>query len=68
MKMSAFSINDHVRFQLMGPEGRINGSGRIAKILPVGKSFWLHVVQDDGSTRMIYEATTKLELMELEAA
>jgi hypothetical protein len=52
----------------MGPEGRINGSGRIAKILPVGKSFWLHVVQDDGSTRMIYEATTKLELMELEAA
>ncbi len=66
--MSAFRLNDHVRFSTMTPEGRLFGYGRIAKIFPAGNSHWLHVEQDDGSMRMLFEATSTIESIELETA
>ena len=66
--MSALHLNDQVRFRTMTPEGLLIGSGIIAKIFPAGQSHWLHVRQDDGNTRMLFEATTQIEVIELEAA
>lgn len=66
--MSAFRINDHVRFRTRTPEGPLSGSGDIIKIFPAGQSYWLHVRQVDGSIRMLYEATTQIEVLELETA
>jgi hypothetical protein len=66
--MSAFRINDHVRFRTLTPEGPLSGNGDILKIFPAGQSHWLHVRQGDGSIRMLYEATTQIEVLELEAA
>ncbi len=64
--MSAFQIDDHVRFRIMNAEGPLTGAGRIIKIFPAGKSYWLHVRQDDGSVRMLFEATTQVEAMDVE--
>ncbi len=66
--MSAFRINDHVRFRTRTPEGPLSGSGEIIKVFPAGLSHWLHVRQADGSVRMLHEATTEVEVLELEAA
>lgn len=66
--MSQFDINDHVRFRVMTPEGALTGSGQIIKVFAAGQSHWLHVRQDDGTVRMLYEATTQIEALELEAA
>lgn len=65
--MSAFRVNDHVRFRSLTPEGPLSGSGDILKIFPAGQSYWLHVHQGDGSIRMLYEATTQIEILEPEA-
>lgn len=65
--MSAFRVNDHVRFRSLTPEGPLSGSGDILKIFPAGQSYWLHVRQGDGSIRMLYEATTQIEILEPEA-
>lgn len=53
---------------MMTPEGRLGGQGRISKIFPAGNSYWLHVRQDDGLTRMVFEATTNVELIQMEVA
>jgi hypothetical protein len=66
--MTAFRINDHIRFRTLTTEGPVTGSGEILEILPAGKSHWLHVRQSDGSVRMLFEATTQAEALELEAA
>lgn len=66
--MSAFQVNDCISFSMMTPEGRLGGQGRISKILPAGNSFWLHVLQDNGLTRMVFEATTNVEHLEIETA
>lgn len=66
--MSQFRIHDPVRFRVMTPEGAISGDGQIIKIFPAGQSFWLHVRQEDGSVRMLYESTTQVERLETEAA
>lgn len=66
--MSQFHINDHIRFRVMTAEGALTGDGRITKIFPAGQSHWLHVRQDDGSVRMLYESTTRIESLELAAA
>lgn len=66
--MSAFRINDHVHFRTMTPDGPLSGSGIVAKIFPAGQSHWLHVRQEDGHVRMLFEATTQIEVLELEAA
>ncbi len=66
--MSAFRINDHVHFRTRTPEGPLSGGGDIIKIFPAGQSYWLHVRQEDGSIRMLYEATTQIEVLELETA
>jgi len=64
----ALHINDPIRFQTMPPEGHLSSSGIIAKILPLGQSHWLHVLQGDGNVRMLFEATTQIDVVELEAA
>ena len=66
--MSAFQLNDHVRYLPLTPEGPLSGSGVVTRILPGGHSHWLHVQQDDGHVRMLFEATTVIEVVELEAA
>ena len=67
--MSAFRINDHVRFRIITAEGPLTGSGRVIKIFSAGKSYWLHVQQDDGSgIRMLFEATTQIETLDIEVA
>ena len=66
--MSQFQINDHVRFRVMTAEGALTGNGQIIKMFPAGQSQWLHVRQDDGAVRMLYESTSQLERLELEAA
>lgn len=66
--MSAFRVNDHVRFRTRTPDGPLTGSGEIIKIFPSGQSHWLHIRQGDGSVRMLYEATTQVDVLELEAA
>lgn len=66
--MSAFNLNDHVRFRTLTPEGPFSGSGQIIKIFPGGDSHWLHVRQEDGNVRMLFEATTQIDVLELEAA
>jgi hypothetical protein len=66
--MSAFRINDHVRFRTLTPEGPFSGSGQVIKILPGGDSHWLHIRQDDDHVRMLFEATTQIDVVELEAA
>lgn len=66
--MSAFRLNDHVRFHTMTPEGPFSGTGQIVKSFPAGQSHWLHVRQDDGSIRMLFQATTQIDVVELEAA
>jgi len=43
-------------------------TGEIIKIFPAGQSYWLHVRQGDGVVRMVYEATTQIETLDLEAA
>ncbi len=66
--VSAFQVNDCIHFSMMTPDGRLGGRGRIAKIFPAGNSYWLHVLQDDGLTRMVFEATTTIERLEIESA
>jgi hypothetical protein len=66
--MSQFRINDHVRFRVMTSEGALTGSGQVIKVFPAGQSHWLHVRQGNGAVRMLYEATTQIEALELEAA
>lgn len=64
--MSAFRIDDQVRFRIINAEGPLTGTGQVIKIFPAGQSYWLHVRQDDGSIRMLFEATTSIEVLELE--
>lgn len=59
---------DHVRFSTLTPEGAFFGMGQIIKIFPAGQSYWLHVRQEEGSVRMLYEATSQIEVLEFEAA
>lgn len=66
--MSQFLINDHVRFRVMTAEGALTGHGQIIKLFPSGNSHWLHVRQEDGSVRMLYESTTQVEHVNLETA
>ena len=66
--MSAFHINDQIRFRTLTPEGPFTGTGKVVNINPVGYSHWLHVLQEDGHVRMLFEATTQIEVLELEAA
>jgi hypothetical protein len=66
VRMSAFHIDDYVRFRIINAEGPLAGMGRIIKIFPAGQSYWLHVRQDDGSVRMLFEATSKIDVTELE--
>ena len=66
--MSAFAINDHVSFRTMTPEGPLSGRGLIIKIFQAGQSHWLHIKQDDGSVRMLLEATTTVDVLEFETA
>ena len=66
--MSAFRVADHVRCRMITPDGPLSVTGEIIKIFPSGQSHWLHVRQGDGAVRMIYEATTQIEVLELEAA
>ncbi len=66
--MSQFCIDEQIRFRVMTAEGPLNGTGQIIKIFPAGQSYWLHVRQEDGSVRMLFEATTRVERLELEAA
>lgn len=66
--MSGFRVADPVRFRTMTPDGPLSGAGVITKIFPTGTSYWLHVRQEDGSVRMLFEATTTIDVLELEAA
>lgn len=66
--MSAFRTNDHVHFRTMTPDGPFSGTGQIIKIFSAGQSHWLHIRQEDGNVRMLFEATTQIEVLELEAA
>jgi hypothetical protein len=66
--MSLFRINDHIRFRVMTAEGALTGDGLIIKIFPTGQTHWLHVRQNDGSIRMLYESTSQIERLELTAA
>ena len=49
------------------PDGPLSITGEIVKIFPAGQSYWLHVRQGDGAVRMVYEATTQIDALELEA-
>lgn len=64
----AFKTNDEVAFSTMTPDGRIAGTGRIVAIFAGGRSFWLHVLQPDGTVRMLFEATTSIQVREAEPA
>jgi hypothetical protein len=66
--MSAFRIEDHVRCRMVTPDGPLSITGQIIKIFPAGQSYWLHIRQDDGAVRMVYEATSQINALELEAA
>ncbi len=66
--MSAFKVQDHVQFRTLTPDGPMTGSGQIVKIFPTGQSHWLHIKQVDGSVRMLLEATTTVDVLELEPA
>jgi len=66
--MSSFRVADHVRCRMITPDGPLSITGEIVKIFPAGQSHWLHVRQGDGAVRMVYEATTQIESLELEAA
>ena len=66
--MSALRIEDHVRCRMVTPDGPFSITGEIIKIFPAGQSYWLHVRQGDGAVRMVYEATTQIEALDLEAA
>ena len=56
-------INDQIQFVTMTPDGPVRGAGKVAAIYPAGKSHWLHVLQESGTVRMMFEATTKIEVM-----
>ncbi len=66
--MLAFSINDQISFRTLTPDGPYSSTGQVIKILPGGDSHWLHIRQEDGNVRMLFEATTQIEVLELEAA
>lgn len=66
--MSAFRISDHIRFRTITPDGPLSGTGEVIKIFPGGESHWIHVRQGDGHIRMLFEATTQIDVLELEAA
>lgn len=65
---SAFKLNDEITFSTMTPDGRIQGSGKIVAIYAGGRSYWLHVLQPEGTIRMLFEATTDIQLRATEAA
>ena len=65
--MSSFRVADHVRCRMITPDGPLSITGEIVKIFPAGQSYWLHVRQGDGAVRMVYEATTQIDALELEA-
>lgn len=66
--MSVLHVDDQVQFRTMTPDGPLSGTGRIIKIFPAGQSCWLHVRQEDGHIRMLYEATATVDVVDLEAA
>jgi hypothetical protein len=65
--MSSFRVADHVRCRMITPDGPLSITGEIVKILPAGQSHWLHVRQGDGAVRMVYEATTQINALDVEA-
>lgn len=66
--MLSFRINDRIRFRTLTPDGPYISTGQVIRILPGDESHWLHVRQEDGNVRMLFEATTKIKVLELEAA
>lgn len=65
--MSSFRVADHVSCRMITPDGPLSITGEIVKIFPAGQSHWLHIRQRDGAVRMVYEATTQIDVLELEA-
>lgn len=65
--MSSFRVADHVHCRMITPDGPLSIKGEIIKIFPAGQSHWLHIRQGDGAVRMVYEATTQIDALELEA-
>ncbi len=65
---STFKINDEITFSAMTPDGRIHGSGKIVAIFPGARSYWLHVLQPEGTIRMLFEATANIQIQEAQAA
>lgn len=63
--MTTFRVADHVRCRMITPDGPLSITGQIIKIFPGGQSHWLHVRQEDGAVRMIYEATTQIDVLGL---
>lgn len=66
--MSSFQVGNHIRFRTITSEGPMSGTGEVIKIFPTGQSHWIHVRQGDGNVRMLIEATTQIEILELETA
>lgn len=66
--MTPLHVNDRIHFETVTPAGLVSGDGRIANIFPVGQSAWIHVLQAGGAVRMLFEATSKIEVHEGEAA
>lgn len=66
--MTALHVNDRIHFETATPMGLVTGDGTIANIFPVGCGAWLHVQQAGGAVRMLFEATSKIEVREAELA
>lgn len=66
--MTALHVNDRIHFETATPTGVVSGDGRIANIFPVGRSAWIHVVQAGGVVRMLFEATSKIDVLNGEPA
>lgn len=61
--MTALHVNDRIHFETATPMGLVSGDGMIANIFPVGCSAWIHVLQAGGAVRMLFEATSKIEIL-----
>lgn len=66
--MNVLHVNDQIHFETVTPTGLISGDGTIANIFPVGCSAWIHVLQAGGAVRMLFEATSKIDVLEAESA
>ena len=66
--MTELHVNDRIHFETATPMGLVSGDGKIANIFPVGCSAWIHVLQAGGAVRMLFEATSKIEVLHGEPA